>query len=112
MAAELADHGTAGAGWAKPDATIQDGALRRFAGATPRGMVLAGCDPALGVAEAMLEGFGPSSLAALSAATGTGLAALDHGGVHATVVHGPWDRLPTPPVPVRLGSIGRAGRSD
>ena len=100
VAAELADHGTAGAGWAKPDATIQDGVLRLFAGATPRGMVLAGCDPALGVAEAMLEGFGPSSLAALSAATGTGLAALDHGGVHATVVHGPWDRLPTPPVPV------------
>jgi len=100
VAAELADHGTAGAGWAEPDATIRHGALRMFAGATPRGLVLAGCDPALGVAEAMLEGLGPSSLAALSAATGTGLAALDHGGVHAAVVHGPRDRLPTPPVRV------------
>ena len=100
VAAELADHGTAGAGWAKPDATIQGGALRLFAGATPRGLVLAGCDPALGVAEAMLEGRGQSSLAALSAATGTGLAALDHEAVHATVVHGPMDRLPNPPVPV------------
>jgi len=100
VAAELADHGTAGAGWAEPDATIREGALRTFAGAMPRGLVLAGCDPALGVAESMLEGLGPSSLAALSAATGTGLAALDRGGVHAAVVHGPRDRLPTPPVPV------------
>lgn len=100
VAAELADHGTAGAGWAKPDGTIEAGVLRLFSGATPRGLVLAGCDPALGVAEAMLEGLGPSSLAALSAATGTGLAALNHEGVHATVVHGPRDGLPTPPVPV------------
>ena len=100
VAAELADRGTAGAVWAKPDATISDGVLQMFAGATPRGLVLAGCDPALGVAEAMLEGLGPSSLAALSAATGTGLAALDGAGVHATVVHGLRDRLPTPPLPV------------
>ncbi len=100
VAAELADHGTAGAGWAKPDATIRDGALRLFAGAAPRGLVLAGCDPALGVAEAMLEGLGPSSLLALSAATGTGLASLARGGVHAAVVHGPGGELPKPPVPV------------
>jgi len=100
VAAELADHGVAGAGWAKPDGTIRDGRLRLFAGTTPRGLVLAGCDPALGVAEAMLEGLGPSSLLALSAATGTGLAALDRGGVHAAVVHGPREGLPTPPVAV------------
>jgi DNA-binding XRE family transcriptional regulator len=100
VGAELADHGTAGAGWAKPDATIEGGALRMFAGATPRGLVLAGCDPALGVAEAMLEGLGPASLLALSAATGTALASLARGGLHAAVVHGPRGRLPKPPVPV------------
>jgi DNA-binding XRE family transcriptional regulator len=100
VAAELADHGVAGAGWAKPDGTIRDGRLRLFAGTSPRGLVLAGCDPALGVAEAMLEGLGPSSLLALSAATGTGLDALGRGGVHAAVVHGPRDGLPTPPVAV------------
>lgn len=100
VAAELADHGVAGAGWAKPDGTICDGRLRLFAGASPRGLVLAGCDPALGVAEAMLEGLGSSSLLAVSAATGTGLKALDRGGVHAAVVHGPRDGLPTPPVAV------------
>jgi DNA-binding XRE family transcriptional regulator len=100
VAAELADHGVAGAGWAKPDGTIRDGELRLFAGANPRGLVLAGCDPALGVAEAMLQGLGPSSLLTLSAATGTGVEALDRGGVHAALVHGPRDALPTPPVPV------------
>jgi DNA-binding XRE family transcriptional regulator len=117
VAAELADHGVAGAGWAKPDGTIRDGRLRLFAGASPRGLVLAGCDPALGVAEAMLEGLGPSSLLALSAATGTGLAALARGGIHAAVVHGPRGKLPEPPVPVvRLHlarwqvGLGLAGR--
>jgi len=100
VAAELADHGVAGAVWAKPDGTIRDGRLRLFAGASPHGLVLAGCDPALGVAEAMLEGLGPSSLLALSAATGTGLDALGRGGVHAAVVHGPRDGLPSPPVAV------------
>jgi DNA-binding XRE family transcriptional regulator len=100
VAAELADHGVAGAGWAKPDGTVRDGKLRLFAGASPRGLVLAGCDPALGVAEAMLEGLGPSSLLALSAATGTGLGALARGGIHAAVVHGPRDGLPAPPVAV------------
>jgi len=100
VAAELADHGTAGAGWAKPDATLQDGTLRLFAGATPRGLVLAGCDPALGVAESMLDGLGSSSLLALSAATGTALASLAREGVHGAVVHGPRGQLPRPPVPV------------
>ena len=100
VAAELADHGVAGAGWAKPDGTLRDGRLRLFAGANPRGLVVAGCDPALGVAEAMLEGLGSSSLLALSAATGTGLGALGRGRVHAAVVHGPDDQLPAPPVAV------------
>jgi DNA-binding XRE family transcriptional regulator len=100
VAAELADHGVAGATWATPDATIEHGELRLFAGAAARGLVLAGCDPALGVAEAMLGGLGPSSLLALSAPTDSALAALANRGVHAAVVHGPRDRLPEAPVPV------------
>jgi DNA-binding XRE family transcriptional regulator len=107
VAAELADHGVAGAGWAKPDATLRDGELRLFAGANPRGLVLAGCDPALGVAEAMLQGLGPSSLLTLSAATGTGVEALHRGRVHAAVVHGPGDRLPAPPVEVTRLHLAR-----
>src|ERR1700678_1515341 len=46
VAAELADHGVAGAAWAKPDGVLDAGALRLFPGASPAGCVLAGCDPA------------------------------------------------------------------
>jgi DNA-binding XRE family transcriptional regulator len=100
VAAELADHGIAGASWAKPDGVLEAGTLKLFPGATPSGLVLAGCDPALGVAEAMLQGLGPSSLLAISAPTGTALRALKRGGVHAAVVHGLPTGLPEPPVPV------------
>lgn len=100
VAAELADHGAAGASWAKPDGVLESGRLRLFPGAAPAGLVLAGCDPAVGVAEAMLQGLGPRSLLAISASTGTALRALNRGGVHAAVVHGLPSQLPEPPVPV------------
>jgi DNA-binding XRE family transcriptional regulator len=100
VAAELSDHGIAGASWAKPDGVLEAGRLKLFPGATAAGLVLAGCDPALGVAEAMLQGLGPSSLLAISAPTGTALGALKRGGVHAAVVHGRPSELPEPPVPV------------
>ena len=100
MAAELADHGIAGAAWAKPDGVVEAGALRLFPGATPAGLVLAGCDPALGVAEAILQGLGSRSLLAISAASGTALRSLQRGDVHAAVVHGPPRELPEPPCPI------------
>jgi len=107
VAAELADHGIAGAGWAKPDAISERGRLRLFPGANPAGTVVAGCDPAFGVAERMLEGLGPRSLLALSAPTDSALRALGRGRVHAAVVHGLTDALPSPPVPVRRWHIAR-----
>jgi DNA-binding XRE family transcriptional regulator len=100
VAAELPDHGVAGAGWAKPDAVVQSGRLRLYPGAMPAGIVLAGCDPAFGLAERMLEGLGPRSLLAISAPTGTALGALQRGTIHAAVVHGRSDRLPAPPTAV------------
>jgi molybdopterin-binding protein len=100
VAAELADHATAGAGWAKPDGAFLRGALRLFPGVNPAGLVIAGCDPALGVAEAMLQGLGPRSVLAISTATGTALRALKTGRVHAAVVHGLDGKLPRSPVPV------------
>ena len=107
VAAELADHGIAGATWAKPDGVLQDGKLRLFPGARPAGVVVAGCDPALGVAEAMLDGLGPRSLLAISAPTGTALRALQRGGVHAAVVHGLPHELPEPPIPVVRWHLAR-----
>ena len=35
VAAELADHGIAGASWAKPDGVLEAGRLRLFSGANP-----------------------------------------------------------------------------
>lgn len=107
VAASLADHGFAGAGWAKPDGIVEGGGARLFPGATPRGFVLAGCDPALGVAEAMLDGLGSCSVLAISATTGSALASLGRGGIHAAVVHGPRSRLPKPPVPVQRVHLAR-----
>ncbi len=100
VAAELADHGISGAGWAKPDGVVQAGTPRLFPGPIPAGIVVAGCDPALGVAEAMLQGLGHRSLLAISAPTGTALRALKRNRVHAAVVHGLANELPPPPVPV------------
>jgi len=107
VAGELADHGIAGAAWAKPDAVSQQGRLRLFPGANPAGTVIAGCDPAFGVAERLLEGLGPRSLLAISAPTDSALDALQRGRVHAAVVHGLTHALPAPPVPVKRWHIAR-----
>lgn len=107
VATELADHGTAGTGWAKPDGLLEAGKLRLFPGAVPAGIVVAGCDPALGIAEAMLDGHGPRSLLAISAPTGTALRALQGGRVHAAVVHGRAGALPEAPVPALRWHLAR-----
>jgi len=104
---ELADHGAAGAAWAMADGVLEDGRLRVLPGAGLDGLVVAGCDPALGVAEAMLGGLGARSLRVLWAATGAALTALSRGRVHAALVHGPEGWLPDPPVPVRRWHLAR-----
>ncbi|HEY3725630.1 MAG TPA: helix-turn-helix domain-containing protein [Solirubrobacteraceae bacterium] len=107
VASEVADHGVAGAGWAKVDGVVQGGNVRTFDGAMPAGLVLAGCDPALGVAEQMLDGLGPRSLLAISAPTGIALAALRRGTVHAAVVHGVGSALPKAPIAVERRHLAR-----
>ncbi len=107
VAAELPDHGTAGAAWAAADGLIESGELRLFPRAMPAGLVMAGCDPALGVAEAMLRGLGSRSLLAVPAATGTALEALARGRVHAAVVHAPTDRFPAPAQPIVRWKLAR-----
>lgn len=107
VAAELPDHGALGAIWATPDAVYEAGGARFFAGARLAGTVIAGCDPAIGVAETMLDGLGPRSLLAISAPTGTALHALRRGTVHAAIVHGPRGDLPEPPIPVVRWHLAR-----
>jgi transcriptional regulator with XRE-family HTH domain len=107
VAAELPDHGAAGASWARPDGRIEAGQLLLFDNAAPAGFVLAGCDPALGIAEAMLSGRGERSLLALPAPTGLALRALHAGRIHAAVVHGPEQELGEPPLPVHRLHLAR-----
>jgi DNA-binding XRE family transcriptional regulator len=69
-------------------------------------LVVAGCDPALAIAEAMFAGEGPRLLA-LDATTGTALRSLHDGGVHAAVVHGRAQHLPQSPVDVSRLQLAR-----
>ncbi len=107
VAAELPDHGIAGDGWAKADGVVTHDELELFPDGEIAGVVVAGCDPALGVAEAMLAGLGPRSLLAVSAPTGASLSALERGAVHAAVVHDRRDRLPRPKRPVARVHLAR-----
>jgi DNA-binding XRE family transcriptional regulator len=107
VTAPLADHGIAGAGWAAPDGVISDGSPQLFPGAHPMAAVVAGCDPALGLAAALLDDRGPRSLLTVSASTGQALAALTSGSVHAAVVHDRETALPRPPVPVTRWHLAR-----
>ncbi len=107
VAAELPDHGVAGTGWASPDAIWDSGRLQLLTGAIPAGLVIAGCDPAFGIAERMLEGLGERSMLALTAPTGVALEALAEDRIHAAVVHGRDDGLPEPPVAVARWHVAR-----
>ena len=63
-------------------------------------LVVAGCDPALQIAETMLRDAGPTQIVALDATTAAALRSLRQGGAHAAVVHGPPGHLPAAPVDV------------
>lgn len=107
VASELADHGVSAAGWAAPDGLVRGGLVRMYPGARPSATVIAGCDPALGLAEALLDRDGPRSLLTIQAATGTAVAALAAGRVHAAVVHNREADLPSPPGPVVRWHLAR-----
>ncbi len=63
-------------------------------GASGDGFVVAGCEPALGMAARAAPGKGAARLVVVHASSGRSLAALSSGRVHAAVVHGPADGLP------------------
>src|SRR3954453_18733385 len=98
-------------GWPRAKAVMRDGRPEPLPGSDLDGLVLVGCDPALGVAAAMLPGSGPHRLVALSGSTATALAAMRDGRAHAALVHGPARGLPAPPAGVlRLHPARRRGR--
>src|SRR5919202_4618097 len=82
-------------GWPRANAVMEDGRPKLLPGADLEGLVIVGCDPALGLAAAQLPSSGPRTLIALSGSTGRALAATRAGRAHAALVHG--RRLPRPP---------------
>jgi DNA-binding XRE family transcriptional regulator len=84
-------------GWPRANAVMRGGRPEPLPGGDLDGLVLVGCDPALGLAAAMLPSSGPHRLVALSGSTATALAAMRDGRAHAALVHGPARGLPSPP---------------
>lgn len=84
-----------GALFATPDGVVRDGRLELLPGADRDGLLIAGCDPALGVLADAGPRHGPSRLLPVVATSGQAVEALLDGRVHAAVVH---DRTP-PPTP-------------
>jgi transcriptional regulator with XRE-family HTH domain len=104
-----ARHGIAGSEhWAMADATVgADGTVSMLTDGTTDGLVIAGCDPALGVVAALVERTSGQRVIPAHASTARSVEALGSGRVHAAVVHAPAGRLPTPPVPVRRWHLAR-----
>jgi transcriptional regulator with XRE-family HTH domain len=107
VAVPLDDPASGGSAWASPDGVVVRGGVRTFAGAPTEGLVVAGCEPALGLAETLLRGRGGRRLVAVPATSGEALSALAAGRCHAAVVHGPSEALPAPPVAVRRRHLAR-----
>jgi DNA-binding XRE family transcriptional regulator/molybdate-binding protein len=87
--------------WAFADGTIAGGSLHLLAGAEPAALVVAGCDPLLGLLAAATERRRGHRIVVAHASTGAALAALAAGTVHGAVVHGVPGDLAVAPVPVR-----------
>jgi DNA-binding XRE family transcriptional regulator len=94
-------------GWPRVNAVLRDGRPWPLPGGDLDGFVVVGCDPALGLAAAMLPSSGPRRLVALSGSTAAALVALRTGRAHGALVHGPAGRLPEPPPGALRLHLGR-----
>ena len=84
-------------GWPAANAVIRAGRLSPLPGADLDGYLVVGCDPALGLAAAMLPQTGPRHLIALAGSTGAAIGAMRAGRAHGALVHNRPDRLPVAP---------------
>ena len=85
-----------GPSWPNADGIMRAGRVRLFGERLPEGFVVAGCDPALGLAAALLPPIGPHRTMPVATTSGAAVRALQAGTVHAALVHGPPERLGTP----------------
>lgn len=104
-----ARHGVASSErWELADATVTaTGELAMLADGVDDGLVIAGCDPALGVLAGLVERGTRYRVVTVHASTGRSIDALSAGRVHGVVVHAPAGALPVPPVPVRRWHLAR-----
>ena len=106
-ASPLATLAAGDASWAMPDGVVEGGEVRLFPGSQPAGLIVVGCDPALGLCDQLLSRGGGRAIVAVAGTTGSAVAALADGRAHAALVHGPDDGLPQAPRPVRRIHLAR-----
>jgi hypothetical protein len=87
--------------WAMADGFVADNGVELFEEVDESGFVVAGCDPLLGLAAAVLAQRQGPRIVSVHLSTGASVAALSPGVVHGVVVHGLRGSLPVPPVGVR-----------
>jgi hypothetical protein len=106
-------------GWPRPNAVLRDSHPHLLPGGDFDGLVLVACDPALGLAAALLPAAGPRHVHVISGSTAAALEAMLDGRAHGALVHNRADRLPLPPAGAlrlhvarwRVGVAGRRERS-
>ncbi len=105
--AALTGSGTPGHAWQRADGVYREGHVQLFSEVEPEGFVVAGCDPALGLASALLPQAGPRRLVFVPATSSQAAGALDRGRVHAALVHGQPPHLPRTARPTESWSVAR-----
>lgn len=101
-------HGVQGSDrWAVADATMTPAGVSIFDDATLDGLLVCGCDPALGVLAGLVERTTALRVVTVHASTGESIRALGAGRAHAAVVHGPPGQLPESPVAIRRYRFAR-----
>jgi molybdate-binding protein len=93
--------------WALAEAVVAADGIELFPESAIDSLVIAGCDPALGVLAGLVSRVSAHRVVAVHASTGRSVTALADGRVHGVVVHAPLAQLPVPPVPVRRLELAR-----
>lgn len=94
----------AGESWCPADGVIRGGEVELLDEVAPTAVV-AGCDPAIGLAGRLLEAAGGPAAIAAQAATATALVAVAAGRAHAAIVHGPVGEVATPVPPTEVHRV-------
>ncbi|MEE9282312.1 MAG: substrate-binding domain-containing protein [Myxococcota bacterium] len=104
--AALPDRGAGATLFGAPDGVMRGGRVEILPAAETRGLVIAGCDPALGLIADLLPARGHRALP-VHATTAAAQAALAAGRCHVALVHGRPSDLGAPPDGVRRFSLAR-----